>query len=375
MAVTAAALLTREASPEMMTGQPKFEFDPQATGGFLLDGGAGSSVQVDIESLGEEAYRGGTTQLDAYRITTVRADESKTAHSYNVRTNTPNHLRSDTLVESTTPWTTREGGFNKRFMSGLNDLGYATMFVEPRGGAIRASLIDSADNLNYIGQIARDYRLSSGDIRPDNTLYVGASRAAAIGSGVISTYSDLIAPCYVIPGTRQELPKAALQLGLEMAEAGKHLASLGLREVVSQRGTFSAHPVDLIHTVLAIPHLRNRDAGKLFWSNSAEASHITLFDKDGWSQPDEVAKMADDKPNMHVEVLGGRHMALAKPEVIQASLDRFDTLAEMRGFDGEVEDADFDEIWKIQPPAQKSALGNLSLRTVIKAGYNLASTS
>ena len=194
-----------------------------------------------------------------------------------------------------------------------------------------------------------------------------------MGSGVSSSYSDLLALCYVTSGTWQELPKDALQLILEGVETGKHIGKLGLKGAIGQRATVSAHPVDMAHTALAIPHLRSGDAGKLLWANSTTPTHITLFSKDGWSRSDELGSMAEDRPNMHVEILSGRHLALARPEVIKAALGRFSAISEMRGFDGSFEDVDFEQIWKIQPAEPKKILGDLSVGMLIKAGCNLAS--
>ncbi|HEX5798363.1 MAG TPA: hypothetical protein VFX79_03325 [Candidatus Saccharimonadales bacterium] len=378
MAGSPAVIETGRSGPEIIPGQADLEFYPQPNGGFLLERQDGSSVQVDVEMLDEEAYRGGMTRLEAYTITAKGAPEGEappqTRHRYHARTNTPNHLGSDARVDATTPWTTREKGFNERFMSGLNDRDYATMLVEPRGSAIRAGLAGSADNINYIGHISRNYRSTSESLRPDRSLYAGRSRAAAIGFGVLSNYSDLTAPCFVRPGSLKELPEDALQLTLEAVELLKHLASIGIGEAVSQRRTFSAHPVDLINTVLAIPSLRNGDAGKLFRSGSAKALHITMFDKDGWSQPDEVMTMAGERPDTYLSLLSGRHMALAKPEVEQASLDRFSALADMRGVDGSFDDVDFEEIARIQPDidTERSPIGRLSLGKAVKAVYSFA---
>lgn len=357
MAGVAPPVATRNQSPENMTGQVDFESNPQSAEGFLMD----SAGIINVITLDEDSYRGGETSLYEYEMTD--------GNRYYVRSNRPDSLRSDIGVVSTTPWTTRAGGFNNDNMSSLNELGYQTDFVEPRGKAIRASLPDSALHLELI---AAD-RHSKSELRPDETLYFGASRAAAIGFGVKSAvYADLLAPCFPVGCKPNQLPKAVSQLGVEAIELGRHITKLGLGRLAAQHTTFSKHPMDVAHTVLTIPKLINGDAGRLAWSNPHRPTHITLLDKDGWSQPSSWDELAAERPNMHVSRLQGRHMTLARQDIIDAAMDRFDTLAEMRGFDGSIEDIDFEQIWKIQPAEPKKLLGGLSISTFIKAGYNIA---
>lgn len=380
MAASATPLLTGGPSPETMTGQVKIEFEPnpQKVGGFLLEREDGSKVDIEVTTLDEDVYRGGTTRLDNYKITEIASDEegsSESTYSYNARTNLPRQLRSNTLAEATTAWTTREGGFNAKLMRGMNDKGYATMFIEPRGRSISASLIDASAHVNYVGSVARNFRQVSDELRPDEIVYVGPSRAAAIGFGVSnSAYSDLLASCFINPGKLSELPNDAKQLGVELFEAVKHAGSLGPRELIDHRTTFSMNPVDLAHTILAIRHLRSGQTGEMLRSNDAGAVNLTLFDQDGWSQHEDTLKELEHRPNIYATVHSGRHLSLAHPAVIQSVFDRFDMVAEMRGFDGSFKEVDFETVASIQPvfDERRSLIGSISGQLGVGKVFSIA---
>ncbi|HYF96740.1 MAG TPA: hypothetical protein VD947_01740 [Patescibacteria group bacterium] len=385
---SAAALATREDSPESMAGPSPIEFSPQPSGGFLLQREDDSVVNVQVKTLEEDAFLGGKTRLTAYSITTETPEGETTNASYNSRLNLPGHLIADTLIEGTTAWGTRGGkrgreqrggGFNDDLMFLFNELHHGSLFIEPQGKTIGASLADSARDISYIGNIERNHRMGRIDIRPDKVIYASPSRGAAIGLGVEDVvYAELLAPCFLRPGTIQELPRDAKQLGREGWELGKHIASLGLRGALANQQTFSKNPLDFLYTVMAIPHLRNGDAGRLLLSNSADFTHVTLFDQDGWSQPDETTRtMTGLHNNMHLTLLPGRHITLAHPLVLQALIERVDTIAEMRGFDGDFKEVDFEKITQIQPELPQTAglLGSFSVGNTLKTAYNLVSFS
>lgn len=387
MAGQAAASMGAQ-SPEIISGPPKAEFEPNPhlVGGFLMELEDGSSVAVEVRTLrDEEAYRGGTTCLEAYMITEKTPDDNgeviELSYLYNVRSNMPAHLRSDTRVWSTTAWTTREGGFNRKVMEGLNDIGYATSFVEPEGKSISASLQDAAKHINYIRAVA-DQRRGDDKLSTDTAAYIGPSRAAAVGLGVTGlAYSDLSASCFVKPRKLSQLPEDAIQLGVEGWELFKHAVTLSPKELVEHRSTFSFHPVDFMHTVLAIRHLRSGQTGTMLRGNDAGAVNLTLFNKDGWSQHEDTEEEAGNKSNIHTAVLDGRHLSLAHPLVIQAAFDRFDTIAQMRGLDGGFDKVDFETVAGIRPrfDERRSTLGSITGRLgvdkVLRTAQSLASIS
>ncbi len=356
MAGSAATLHTGVASPEITAGQPKFEADPQISEGFLVGG------IVVIDPVNTNLQNGHQIRLDRYTM----AD----GNIYEMEFTQPSEPRSDTAIVDTTPWLVGREGFNAKVNGRFNDMGYPTIFVSPVDKALAATLRDSVHNMDYIVS----HVLKNSDLRP-SVLGYGSSRAAAIALGLGNMeYTDVIAPCFPRPPKAEELPETIIQAGFEAVELGRHLLRIGPRGITNQRKTFSKKPADWQHYLKVIPKLWNGDAGRLSWTNHETPTHITLLDKDGWSQADIWEGMTDERPNMTIKMMKGRHMRIPDPKVLAGPFHRFDALAEMRGIDGDFNEDMLQEVRELDlPPSEKTnRLGNLSLSTIIKAGYGLA---
>jgi hypothetical protein len=343
-------------SPAEAAGQPAFESDPQVTEGFLIGG------IIKVEPLDEDIQSGHKIRLDRYTM----AD----GNVYEMVQTDPKNPRSDTAIADSTPWLVGRKGFNEKVNGRFNEEGYTTIFVSPKGEALAADLRTSAHNTNSI----ISHVLENSDLRPA-VLGYGSSRAAAIALGLDNMeYADVIAPCFPRGIKVEELPGTISQAALEALELGRHLLRLGPVGVSRQRQTFSTSPSDWSQYLQVIPKLWNGDAGRLAWANQRTHTHITLLDQDGWSQREVWHAMVGDRPNTTLTTLKGRHMSIPAPHVLAGPFHRFDKLAEMRGIDGNFNDEMLEQVRQLQPPAdtKTTALGNLSVGTLIKAGLNLA---
>jgi hypothetical protein len=337
-----------------------FELNPQnprSTEGFLMDG------IVSVERLSDDMRSGHQAQLDRYAM----AD----GNVYEMEFTRPSDPRSDTAIGDTTPWLVGRRGFSEKVNGQFNDMGYPTILVSPKDGALGANLRHSVHNMNSIvGHV-----LQNSDLRPA-VLGYGSSRAAAIALGLRDMeYSDVIAPCFPDAPKVSELLGTVAQAGFEAIELGRHAVRIGPRGIARHRKTFSTSPSDWRHYLEVIPHLWSGDTGRLSEESRHTPTHITLFDKDGWSQPEGWITMAEERENMAITMLNGRHMRIPDPRVLAGPFHRFDVLAEMRGFDGGFEDLDFDAIAEARPPKpneRSGSLGNISLGNMIKAGFRLA---
>ncbi len=353
MAQPTKALHTRSHSPEMAPGHERLDHDPRYGEGFLIDTGIAS-----VELLSSESRKSHSVQLDRYTM--------EDGHAYEVEFAQPADSRSDTAIASTTPWLVGRKGFNTKINSQFNDMGYPTIFVSPIDSALGANLRDSAHNMNHIIR----HRLHESDLRPNEVLGYGSSRAAAIALGLKDmAYADVLAPCFPRGTKLEELPGNIIQAGFEAAELGKHIARIGLLGISRQHKTFSSDPADWLHYLRVIPHLWNGDAGRLAHTSKETPTHLTVLDKDGWSQPHIWQQMASDRPKMSVKIMEGRHLSLTHPKVLEGPFTRFDMLAEMRGFDGSFEDVDFGEVMQIEPAehTKSGLLGRLSVGSLLKA--------
>ncbi|HEX5797139.1 MAG TPA: hypothetical protein VFX86_01975 [Candidatus Saccharimonadales bacterium] len=325
----------------------------------------GSSIDgiVAVERLYENVQSGHHRRLDRYIMGDGNVYETELTRAADER--------SDTAIADSTPWIVGRKGFNEKVNGQFNEMGYSTISVSPVGSALGASLRHSAHNMNSIvGHV-----LQNSDLRPA-VLGYGSSRAAAIALGLRGMeYADVIAPCFPRAPRAEELLGTVAQAGFEAIELGKHVLRIGPGGVARQRKTFSTSPSDWLHYLEVVPHLWSGDAGRLAWSNRHTPTHITLFDKDGWSQPDDWKAMAEDRPNTAITMLEGRHMRIPDPRVLAGPFHRFDVLAEMRGYDGSFESVDFDSLAEAQPPEpdrRSGPLGNISLGNIIKAGFRFA---
>ncbi len=324
---------------------------PRSSEGFLIDGIA------SVERLDEGTHRGHHMQLDRYVMADGNAYEREFAR--------PADPRSDTAIADTTPWLVGRKGFSEKVNGRFNDMGYPTIFVNPAGDALSATLRTSAHNMDSVVR----HTLQNSDLRP-TVLGYGSSRAAAVALGLSDMeYTDVIAPCFPSVPKVEELPGVIAQAGYEALELGKHAARIGPGGIAGHRRTFSTSPSDWLHYLKVIPKLWNGDAGRLSWANRDTPTHITLFDQDGWSQPEVWQIMQGDRPRTTITTLGGRHMRIPDPRVLAGPFHRFSVLAEMRGIDGSFEDVDFEAVAEARPPkpdGRSGLLGGVSLAGTIK---------
>lgn len=355
---------TCEPSSVEMAGQHNGEIDPQhMSEGLLLSEEQTLTYHeaiVDVEDLGHDTRNGHQVHLE--RLTMLDGN------IYEVESVDPAIAASDTAIVTTSPWLTRRQGFNTAVTNQFNELGYPTLGVYPIGKSVKANLRDSVHNMNYIVQRAIDQN----DWRPV-VLAAGGSRAAAIVQALDNLqYAELLARCFSrSPSTLKEWIEAAGQLPVEVLEVVKYAGRLSVQDKVKQAKTFSPYPRDWIYSLGAIPTLTNGDAGRLGEINRDVPMVITRFRKDRWDDTE------IDRPNTKTYVVDGRHINLADAQAQEATLLRYAALAEVRGFDGDFSQVDFQAIMDIHPRPQEKAgrLGRFSVRKVAQAAYEFATTS
>jgi hypothetical protein len=320
---------------------------PQETEGLFIKEQVSTTATevVDVEELKSDTYRGGTTQLD--RLT--MDDGSR----YERLVTTPNraNLTSDTFVSIPAPWWARLKGFNTETTRKLAEREQASSLVVPIGQAVSHNLLKALHHMNAINE----HTARNSDMRPDAFVGLGISRAAALVLGLRGLqYAESLGPCYPEAMEPEDLPKDALQLGVEAFEIGKHaLLGHGPIGMLRNHRTFSLHPGHIWQSLLAIPGFINGDAGRLPFINPDAHSVVTVKDQDRWSRAEAWDKVAERLPIMTVRHYAGKHGSLANPSTLEPAIARIEALAEERGFDGDFEDVDFDRIKDIEPAPKK----------------------
>jgi hypothetical protein len=323
---------------------------PQETEGFFNEEQTLDTAmeEIVVKELKSDTYRGGTTQLD--RLT--MGDGSQ--YERLVTTPTRANLTSDTYVSGTTPWWARLDGFITDTTRKLAKRGQASALVAPKGCATSHGLPKALYHMDVINK----HTVRGSDMRPDAFVGLGISRAAALVLGLRGLqYAESLGPCYPEAMEPKDLPKDALQLGVEAFEIGKHaLLGHGPVGILRHRRTFSLHPEHIWRSLLAIPGFINGDAGRLPFINPDAHSMVTVKEQDVWSRAKAWDEVAKHLPNMTVRHYAGKHGSYANPRTLEPALARIEALAEERGFDGDFADVDFDRIKDIEPTPKKRSL-------------------
>jgi hypothetical protein len=152
-------------------------------------------------------------------------------------------------------------------------------------------------------------------------IVIGESRGAMIAMGLISmdtafdqeiVFSDITAPCFPRHLEPNDILRLSQHILKEPISTIKSIASLTLRQAIHYPATIDLHPYAIAHQAGMIPALLSGDAGKMAqFIPRDKIIHITCFEDDFASMPEEWRTIFTDHPNVRITVLPGSHLSLA----------------------------------------------------------------
>lgn len=273
---------------------------------------------------------------------------------YEVVNGVPKHPRTDIPVFIGTALGTSIYGHNWHTMLDMMELGYPVVLVGPEGGRLKVprtpkelrratqnlaciSIKETANNMLEILDDNEQKELYA----PGKIVKTGESRDAAVAMGVNAqaknfgiqvVYTDAIAVPFPTPKPLElnlELPKRALEIGEQVMSLALQSSQIRVRRLRHYPRTLNLNPYFLLHVVATVPTLVGGATGKLAKEiPRSRKMHLTHFESDPWSDPEEYAKIFKSYPHVVQDVLPGDHGGIMRESVQQARVDRMRRLRE-----------------------------------------------
>ena len=288
------------------------------------------------EHIGSKTYDNGYVERYGYIDNAGYARSGLIGIPYNAETDIP--------VMYTPAWWT-SGGHGHNLHTGLKFLDNGVPFiVSGAEGSYRPSwwkirppkmginLTNAAASLLMFGRYAAQehgYLIHEKDRE-----IIGESRGGMVGMGAIAlaesfgqniVMADLTAACFPRPFEKDDIGRFKDQLTAEPKTMLGLAGKLAMRLLVHYPQTLDPHPLSVLHQLGMAPALMSGEAGDLSRMIDSETIiHLTCFDDDYASMPDEQAEVLDveNYENRRITLLKGSHLTIADPETLRFILAR-----------------------------------------------------
>lgn len=273
------------------------------------------------------------------RVTYGLIDEAGYARATDVYL--PKHQTTDVPVIATTAWTTSNRGHNEHTARRFVREG-SPVIIQGAEGSFRPGLFRtpvpneeislrlSAGALLTASQFAAAAHPDS--IHPTERTLIGESRGGMVGMGVLAlanefgqtvAFADLTAPCFPRGLQLSDIQKFSEQFISEPKTFIKLAGKFALRQLLHYPSTVDPHPYAMAHQIGLGPALFSGEAGDLArLIDNDPIVHVTCFDDDFASMPDEWDEIFADNPNSRITLLEGSHLSIADPETLRYLLAR-----------------------------------------------------
>ena len=292
----------------------------------------------------------------------------------------PENQESSIPVLDTSAWFTSTEGHNERVMRNFMRSGSYTIFLGAEGSyrpgyELQArtpiTLADSAAAvLNFGYHSCQELANERRDINTFGRMLAGESRGGMVGMGIMAlaeefnqniVMADLTAPCLPRKMELADIHNLSSQILSEPKEIIRLGGNLALSRLVHYPETIDPSPTSLKHQLLIGFALFSGEAGELARHiDKNQLIHITVFENDFASMPDEWRKIFADFPNVRITPLPGSHLTLADLETLQFIIARNKTANNCIDIGRKLtKKSVFDEAHKIAPyqhPIHHSAL-------------------
>lgn len=265
----------------------------------------------------------------------------------------PKKELSDMPFVSTSAWTTSDRGHNEHTGRVAVKEGHPFIFVSQEGG-YRPEISNfpvpkrgltlarsAAAVLSFASKVANENKYS---IDAEKRILLGESRGGMVGMGVLAldqyfdqeiVYADLTAPCFPRGFERTDITKLARHIYSEPRSLIKMAGKFTLGKLLHYPSTLDLHPYSVAHQIAIGPALFSGEAGDMArLIDRDKIVHITCYNDDFASMPDEWRKIFANHPNVRVTNLEGSHLTLADPETMDYIHARRRAFRDLGGDDG-----------------------------------------
>ncbi|MCA9332547.1 hypothetical protein KDA00_01595 [Candidatus Saccharibacteria bacterium] len=287
---------------------------------------SGSRINDAFVTLGDESIPNG--YLQRFGFTT------ELGYSYDAIIGIPViNQRTDIPILQTSAWFTSSHGHNEHTLRSFVAEGVPYIFVGPEGSFRTKSKQKPEEAITLASSAAAVLSFSryiaEGEERfidKHKRTLIGESRGAMVGMGILAMdamfdqdviFADLTAPCFPRGFEAKDILKLSGHLISEPTSLLKLAGRIGLSRLVHYPSTIDPHPKGLASQIAIGPALFSGEAGDLArLINYDKIIHITCFNDDFASMPDEWDKIFKEFPNVRITPLDGSHLTIADPETL-----------------------------------------------------------
>lgn len=277
-----------------------------------------------------------------YHLLTIIRNVTEQGYGYAGIIGTPNQPESEVPIIATSAWSISTHGHNERVMRNMVRAGNYVMFLGSEGSfrpnqkpepisPIRLEN-SAAAVLNFAYHTADELNQEGHDIEQSKRIVIGESRGGMTAMGIAALdnefgqeviLADLTAPCLPRKMKLGDISRLINQISGEPKEIIRLGGSLALSRLIHYPSTIDPHPESLKHQIASGPALFSGDSGELARHIRKDLPmHITVFENDFASMPDDWSEIFKDHPDVRITPLSGSHLTLADPETLKYIIAR-----------------------------------------------------